>query len=149
MNDVLSKPLDMDTLARAVRIWLPAASDDGEAVLEPGALEALREMLGEGFPELVARFLDDAEARLARMAEALDAGEAEAVGFEAHALKSSCRNVGAQAMAARCECLEMLAEQGDPAGMKRALASLQAAFDPVRTALLRAAGDAPESREQK
>ncbi len=151
MNDVLSKPVDMATLARKVRMWLPgvAAGSDDATVLEGETLEGLREMLGEGFPDLIARFLDDAQARLTRMAEALAAGEAEAVGFEAHALKSSCRNVGAQAMAARCECLEMLAEQGDPAGMKRALASLQMAFDPVRTALLHETGDAPESREQK
>ena len=137
MNDVLTKPVDMATLERMLRIWLPEteSAPDEASVLDADTLASLREMLGEGFAALIDQFLADTTERLARMAKALDAGEAGSVGFEAHALKSSSRNLGALNMAAQCECLEMQAEQGDRDGMIRIFASLQAAFARVREAL--------------
>jgi len=138
MNDVLPKPVEMATLERAIRRWLPAteAGSDDETVLDHETLAALRGVLGEGFADLIERFLSDVPARLARMVEALNAGETGPVGFEAHALKSSSLNLGAMKMAARCESLEILAEQGDFDGMSEALASLQAMFARVQAALL-------------
>ena len=148
MNDVLTKPVDMAALERMLRIWLPEAESGqpGSVVLASDTLKTLREVLGEGFPELVDRFLEDAEERLARMARALDAGEAGTVGSEAHLLKSSCRNLGALNMAALCECLEMQAEQGGPDGMPRVFDSLQAAFVRVRKALEREGTTKPKGR---
>ena len=148
MNDMLPKPVDMATLERTIRRWLPVTvtgREDG-AALDHDTLSALRTMLGEGFADLIDRFLVDVPARLARMTDALNAGDTEAVGFEAHALKSSSRNLGATKMAACCECLEMLAEQGDVDGLSEGLTSLQAAFARVREALLQEKAREAEDR---
>jgi len=107
--------------------------------LDPGVLASLRELQNEDEPdlldELVELFLADAEPKLAALREAVPRGDAETVQKEAHALKGSCANFGAEPMAAVCECLQSAGRSGNLVNASELLALLEAEFERVRVAL--------------
>lgn len=74
-------------------------------------LAELKELLEDGFPLLVERFVDDGEARIAKMDEAISASDAQTLYGEAHGLKGSSRNVGAAELAEQCAMLEHMGQQ--------------------------------------
>ena len=80
-------------------------------------IEALRELGGEEepelFEELVTMFLDDTPGRLENLRAALDAGDAKAIEHTAHALKSSCGNLGARRLASLCFEIESAGRSKD------------------------------------
>jgi HPt (histidine-containing phosphotransfer) domain-containing protein len=83
------------------------------AVLEHGALEAIRALQSEAAPDLLARvirlYLDSAPDLIERMRAGLAAGDHEAVRTAAHTLKSSSANLGAAGLADLCRRLELAA----------------------------------------
>ncbi len=116
MDDYLSKPIDPDQLAGALRRWLgttaapppaPAAPSrlgfegvDEEAVLRrcSGRVELARRLLR--------KFVEQARADVETLGAALACAEAGAVAAAAHRLKGSAANVGAEVVRARAADLE-------------------------------------------
>jgi HPt (histidine-containing phosphotransfer) domain-containing protein len=93
-------------------------------------VQALRAEIGaEGFDEVVALFLDEADEAVARLAEApLSALEAEL-----HCLRGSALNLGLEALAQLCDLGERAAAAGmtqpvDRAAIARTYAESRAAF---------------------
>ncbi len=93
-----------------------------EAVIDPAALEKLRDVIG-GDPEDLAELIDEFHAVtpevLAAMKSAADANDLEALRISAHSLKSNGRDFGAVALASSCETLERDCRNGsveDPVG---------------------------------
>jgi len=93
----------------------------GLPVLDPATLDRLRALNEPGEPdivnELLTLFLDDAPARLAAVAAAQEAGDAQGLQRGAHGLKGAAANVGALRLQALCHRLEevgRLGEAGDP-----------------------------------
>ena len=80
-----------------------------EPIIDPAALEKLREVIG-GDPEDLAELIDEFHAVtpevLASMKSAADANDFEALRISAHSLKSNSRDFGAVALALSCETLE-------------------------------------------
>jgi signal transduction histidine kinase/DNA-binding response OmpR family regulator len=131
MDDYLAKPVRADELAQMLEKWKNARSDNGlhqrcrenvmndnnEEILDRDVLESLRELGGEDDPEmfleLVELFLDDTPPRIAALERALDAGDAEAVEQAAHALKSSCANLGATKLSSLLREIEYAGKEND------------------------------------
>jgi two-component system sensor histidine kinase/response regulator len=114
MDDYLTKPVLMASLATVLEHWLGARpSADGVRaphVLvsdEAVGLERLRLDVGdEAAARFVATFLAGLPAREAAIGSALSAGSAEWVRETAHALRSPSAAVGATALSALCARLE-------------------------------------------
>jgi two-component system, sensor histidine kinase and response regulator len=122
MDDYLQKPFAEGELLRVLETWVAAAAGPP---LDARVLDNLREAGGgdESFVrELAAIYLDDAQARLAHIREALQEGDAAQLANAAHALKSSSGNIGASTVRDLCNDLESLGRSGS---LDRALAKIQ------------------------
>lgn len=83
-------------------------------------LSELKEILEDEFPLLITTYIDDADARMTRVRLAIAAGDAEQLKAEAHALKGSSRNLGANVVGelfAKMETLGGDANLHDAAGL--------------------------------
>lgn len=63
--------------------------------------------------ELVGDYLDESAVRMTRLRQALAGGDATTVTYEAHTLKSSSANIGAQSFAELAKRFEALSRAGD------------------------------------
>jgi two-component system sensor histidine kinase BarA len=133
MDGVLHKPYSLAQLAEVFERHLhrggatlrsqlteraPATEKASSALLDPAALEGLREMSGDA--ALVARvarlYCATAPTHIAELREAAAAGDIRRSASAAHALKSMSLNIGARAMAASAARIEQNArDSGQPA----------------------------------
>jgi HPt (histidine-containing phosphotransfer) domain-containing protein len=97
----------------------------GEPLLDPAALEGLREIGGDDFVgDLVDTFLADAPPLLA----ALRGTDADEVRRAAHTLKSNGATFGATRFSELCRELELLAKSGDLAAAPDLTARIDAEY---------------------
>lgn len=127
MHDYISKPVKPDELETLLEHWISPSTitrvvpnaEEGdvkdlvhrtEPTINHDVIEGLRELQGNGeadiLAELVELFLDDTPSRLADLREALNREGLESLERTAHALKSSCVNLGAQKVTRTAEHLE-------------------------------------------
>jgi two-component system sensor histidine kinase/response regulator len=162
MDDYLTKPLSVKTLAAVLDRWAPARSDtgisvdgaQGRPVIDVGhaseadlarpaldthvldRLERLGEASGEDLlGELTALFLTEADASVASLREALSVNDDSTVSRSAHTLSGASANLGARDLASLCA---ILANPGAPGGMvdgEAQLARIEAELERVRSAL--------------
>ena len=107
-------------------------------VLDPKALENLREMVGgdvEFMIELMNTFLEDAPRMLVDMRQSLESADAEILHRAAHSLKSNSAEFGAMALADLCRELEALSKGGSVEGMDELVTRIEAEFVRVKVAL--------------
>jgi PAS domain S-box-containing protein len=155
MDDFIAKPIRVDELVAALRGSQPlagraspdAAPAPGEgatepvpaaAVLDPAALERLREMSGGDvafLEEVFEVFLADAPGMLAEMRQALAQGDAPTLRRAAHSLKSNAADFGAKRLSELCRELEMMGKAGTLDGAAEKLASIEAEWVQVKAAL--------------
>ena len=152
MDDYLSKPVKLEMLEKVLDRWIPAARPASMA--EPATHEALpvfsdtdvKKSMGDGyredgvFAELVQIFGEDTPARLARLEAALGSFDAAGIRAEAHAIKGSCRALGALRMGGSCEALEAMGAGEKLEGAGAVLASLKEEFQFTLAELANAAG---------
>jgi PAS domain S-box-containing protein len=149
MDDFLSKPFQSEQLQKILNRWLgrqvpgpaPAPSpgivahESGHlATVNPTQLDRMREMMGEDFPELLGAFFESAQELLSQLATT-PIHDSKTIERLAHSLKSTCLNVGAEAMAARARGLESSAASGDPVNLADEHAALAEAFKQVKMVL--------------
>jgi HPt (histidine-containing phosphotransfer) domain-containing protein len=112
--------------------------------VDASALAALRDLQGEGRPDLLAEllavYLRDGPPRLAAIHEALARKDAEVLRRAAHSLKGSSSQIGAVQVARLCADLEEQASATDLRGVAETLRRLDEAFDRVRVHLQTLAG---------
>jgi two-component system, sensor histidine kinase and response regulator len=162
MDDYLTKPLSVRTLAAVLDRWAPARSDtdigadaaQGSPAIDVGQaseaklagpaldthildrLERLGKASGEDLlGELTALFLREADASVASLREALSVNDDSAVNRWAHTLSGASANLGATDLASLCATL---ANPGAPGGMvdgEAQLARIEAELERVRSAL--------------
>jgi CheY-like chemotaxis protein/HPt (histidine-containing phosphotransfer) domain-containing protein len=149
MNDYVAKPVDPFKLVGAVRTWLgggteasqvladpvPAAESPAPLVFDrPGFLS--RVMDNERIArKVIAAFLPDTTARLAKLQQVLEAKDPVALAEEAHSLKGSSANVGGEAMRQVALALEMAGKAGNLAEAPALLAQLQVEFARLKALL--------------
>ncbi len=104
MDDYMSKPIKVDTLAAVIAKW--------DVSLDQAVLESLREM-GDGnnklLKDVISRFLEDTPSRLQTIHQAAEDKDAKELEKATHSLKGSSGNVGAKGLWAICEKIEALA----------------------------------------
>ncbi|QDU69585.1 Hpt domain-containing protein [Engelhardtia mirabilis] len=114
-------------------------NSDDKSLLDLEIVASLKALGGDDDPELfadlVSMFMDDTPARLQAMDEALSAGDSEALSRVAHALKSSCGNLGAFSLAELCRAIESAGRGGDVDGARPLVEQSKTQYERVRTAL--------------
>jgi CheY-like chemotaxis protein/HPt (histidine-containing phosphotransfer) domain-containing protein len=159
MDDYLAKPFTRAQLAAVLQRWLSAAGDGHastvapippaaavaasgvgveRATLNPQALAAIGRLSDQGAAlvgRVIGAFLADTPARLALIRDAGRTGNAEALRKAAHALKSSCANVGAERLAAFAAELEAIGRSGAVAGSAALLERTDAEWPQVAALL--------------
>jgi HPt (histidine-containing phosphotransfer) domain-containing protein len=144
MDDYVSKPLDEDELARVLARHVTGvpSGDPMSRPVAPGGAAAVLDKLAEfdrtrpGMGQRIATlFIEDSEARIGGIVEALVAGDAARVADIAHALRGSAANVGAADMASAATALEALARTGTLDAAAGPFDALRGAFDQTRASL--------------
>ena len=92
-------------------------------------LDTLREVMEDGYPELLETFLADSESRLH---ELQDSTSAKALSDVAHSFKGSASNMGAIRLAALCQDLESHANEKSPQALAQLVADIHSEFADVR-----------------
>lgn len=100
-----------------------------EIHLDRDVLSTLKEVMEEGYLELLDTFLNDSEARLRVLHEARDA---EKLGATAHSFKGSSSNMGAIRLAELCGELEQRAKQPSLGGIEKLVNEIDSEFAHVR-----------------
>ncbi len=107
-------------------------------ILDPAALENLREMVGgdtEFIVELMNTFLEDAPRMLSEMRQALVSGDATLLRRAAHSFKSNSAEFGAMALSSLCRELEKAGKACTFSGVDELLARTEAEYAQVKVAL--------------
>ena len=106
------------------------------AALDPAVIDSLRQLTPPGEPdvlkEVLQLFLEDVPARISRLREAWQGGDAVAVQRAAHSLKGSAGNVGAMQLLAVCSKLDEQGRSGDLSNLSPLVAALDAELPPVK-----------------
>jgi HPt (histidine-containing phosphotransfer) domain-containing protein len=112
-------------------------SDD---VLNAEAWRAIVELWGDegtsALVDLINEFLKDAAGRMDEIRDGLQSGQSQRVERAAHALKSSCANLGAARLAGLCRRMEHSARDQALDAAGQAMPALQEAMDATRRVLL-------------
>lgn len=103
--------------------------------LNSAMIEQLRELLEDRFDELVDRFVTDGQARVDLLKEASSSLNFDVVYTEAHGLKGSSRNVGADPLGDLCAKLEAQGKAANGEGLEQLFAAIEQEFAAVCTAL--------------
>jgi len=143
MNDVLTKPLQLNKLKAAIERFSEASKLYGRPLAENGRTEKimvfnredLLERLGgdETFlNELWPIFLEDAEISFRRLKAAIEQGDLEKIFYYAHTIKGSAANVGATVLRKAALEMEMAGQNEDLVLAKVLYSNLQKAFQSLQ-----------------
>jgi signal transduction histidine kinase/DNA-binding response OmpR family regulator len=152
MDDYVPKPLRAEALDAALARWVEpsngdapdvaivATAEDGDGPLDRETLDRLRAELGglareDAVDSLIRQFLDTTPSRVASLAAAVERGDAEQVGEEAHGLKGASATFGAARLAMVCTALERAGRDGDLEQARTLVAQLEDASEATRSAL--------------
>jgi CheY-like chemotaxis protein len=137
MDDYVSKPVSADELEQALAHWVrPAGPQADNEVLRASIEQRLDELRGAGTRaehELVDRLVDHFLVRAPEMTSALfhalDRHDTQEIADQAHSLRGSAGNMGAEGLAARCQELEEHARAGRPLSLAETAPRLQDELD--------------------
>ncbi len=161
MDDYLSKPFSRAQLvevinsrrdsqpATAVAAAIPNeqspeagdtdASHAGNAMLDPSAIRAIRELQQPGNPDLLSRvvslYLEDCPGLLNGLRKSIEESDAENVRQHAHRFKSGSANLGATGLAELCKQLEYKGRENDLADGEALLSRIESEFRAVAVLL--------------
>jgi CheY-like chemotaxis protein len=140
MDDYLAKPLRLKELGPMMTRWMPPPTAltamDSPPELAVWDATILPDLVGDNPPmhrRLLEKFLLNAQAQVAGISAAAQAGDGPTLSGLAHTLKSAARSVGALRLGELSEALEIAGQTGDAAhctsliqGLPQALAEVQA-----------------------
>jgi len=98
-------------------------------------LDSLRELLENKFAELIGTFKTDSARRIALIENAIAEQNFNVISQEAHGLKGSCRNLGANSLALVCDQMEQDANAGDGSQMEQLFSAIEQQFAAVAAAM--------------
>jgi PAS domain S-box-containing protein len=145
MDGYVAKPIQIEELAAtlghasAMARLPPRPPGWQDEVLDHARLEHLRTMQDDSQPslvrELIDMFLADSGGHVARMSDALHAGQASALRALAHRFLSMTQNIGARRLSDLCQEVERLAKAEQLDTAQRLLLEVVQERDRVHTAL--------------
>ncbi|WNO07907.1 Hpt domain-containing protein [Teredinibacter sp. KSP-S5-2] len=98
-------------------------------------LNSLKELLDEKFSQLIQTYLEDGSRRMELLKEAVADSNFEGIRQEAHGLKGSSRNIGANPIAELCAQLEIMGRDKLGEGIEQQFASVEQEFAAVSSEL--------------
>ena len=121
-------PIPANPIDRLQSSTLPEPSEGDGIVLNPEALESLRQIRTETGETLlenaISLFIQTAPETLNVIKAALANQDSSALSKSAHGFKSVCANLGAETLSECCAAIENLAKQGNMADMPRLIMDL-------------------------
>ncbi len=152
MDDYLRKPFNLDQLRHILERWLPKKvaqeahltdeysggrvimlkeSSDADHV-DCKAFEEIRFLQSSGAPDILSKvigiYLRDTPKQLENARISLTRNDADAMGKQAHSLKSSSATLGAHALAALCKEMELMGRSGSTENAKDLLSRMEAEY---------------------
>jgi len=144
MDDYLSKPVQLVSLRKVLKKWLPCASmqantaDETSEHYSPSEsfdVEVLKRLVGSDVTvvhQFLATFRSSADTMATELRHACEQGQAKRAGEIAHKLKSSARSVGALALGEICENMERAGKASDMDEVTQLLPKFEQELDAVR-----------------
>lgn len=99
--------------------------------IDGAMLAQLQELLGERFAELIDRFVSDGTRRMTLLRAAVPTRDFDVIHSEAHGLKGSSRNIGANDLGDVCGELEQRGRDSDESGVDTLFAAVELEFAAV------------------
>lgn len=99
--------------------------------IDAAMLRDLKDLLAERFTELVDRFVQDGERRLELLRAAVPARDFDTIHAEAHGLKGSSRNIGANSLGNLCGNLELRGRERNAEELVTLFAAVEQEFAAV------------------
>lgn len=99
--------------------------------VDQAMLAQLKDLLAERFSELVERFTQDSQVRIDTLREAIPKRDFDVIHAEAHGLKGSSRNVGANVLGELCSELEKSGRVKSDANLETIFAAVEKEFAAV------------------
>ncbi len=98
-------------------------------------LTMLKDVMEDDFDTLITTYIDDVIIRIPQLKAALDSQNCEELRRDAHSLKGSSSNLGAQSLAELCLQVENLAKEGETEGVEPLLTQIEMEFHQVKLQL--------------
>ncbi len=99
--------------------------------LDARVVAELKELLGEGFPLLVERYVGDCGKRMQRLKSAVETSDFATIFHESHGVKGSSKNIGATRLGVLCAELEHNGQAEVAAGNEQLFAAIEQEFADV------------------
>ena len=152
MDDYISKPFLIEEIAEKIRKWsegknIPTDKPSPEKqmntatkqIINATALNRLKEMTGDVditfLRKVLSMFIEQGEQQMEEIKAALAANQIQELGSQAHKLKGSALNIGAEELAETCRQMEMKGRENDGSGMKELVEKLIRDFESAKKAL--------------
>jgi signal transduction histidine kinase/CheY-like chemotaxis protein len=151
MDDHVAKPIRPESLERALSSFVPVtpsddhevAALDGEPVLDAVRIDELRTLDDGGtalLRELYDLFAEDVPVRVRAMADAMSAGDIEALCVAAHTLQGAAASLGATQIAAVCRRIQDVARDA-PGSVAQLIDTLVQTVDRTNAAVAQEVGE--------
>lgn len=109
-------------------------------VVKTETIIELKEILADEFSNLVTSYLEDAQARMKKLQLAIEGADAAVIKAEAHSLKGSSLNLGAQCLPELCSQLESCGNTESLEDTPELFSKIESEFLRVESALSQHAG---------
>ena len=135
MNHCLTKPFKKKDLVPVLRQWLPGRSTQEEVTVFDFS-KAVDTFMGQEdvVRSVISSFLEKVEDQLSQIPAALDSGDLERVGQEAHSIKGGAWNLEARPLGDAARMLEDTSKAGDRDAVRTAFQKLQEEYEKFKAA---------------
>ncbi len=131
MNDILTKPVNLESLTIMMRKWLPDIVH--EKALDMSVIQEILDLNDDGDPEilrtLIEMYKSETPNKLERLQKLVLRKDATALSEAAHELKSGSLSIGIQYMAQLLHEIESLAKENDLRGVQELVQLLVPAYE--------------------
>lgn len=104
---------------------------DNHKTVDATMLSSLKELLGDKFNQLITVYIQDSTDRFDRLKSAWESQDLLIIKDEAHGIKGSSRNIGANSLADICAEIETLARAGQSDGFEQKISAAEQVFAAV------------------
>ncbi|WP_158523953.1 ATP-binding protein [Paenibacillus bovis] len=137
MDDILTKPVNLDSLTRIMHKWLPVTIT--EKILDMSVIQEIIELNEAGDPEvlrtLIGMYQSETPKKLERLRRLAAAGDAEALADAAHELKSGSLSIGINHLSQLLSEIEKKSRQQDMQDISQMVEALFPAYEKAKKEL--------------
>ncbi|WP_081604130.1 ATP-binding protein [Paenibacillus shenyangensis] len=137
MDDILTKPVNLDSLTRIMHKWLPVTVT--EKILDMSVIQEIIELNEAGDPEvlrtLIEMYQSETPKKLERLRTLAAAGDAEALADAAHELKSGSLSIGINHLSQLLSEIEKRSRQQDIQEIPEMVEALFPAYEKAKQEL--------------